>query len=344
MSATPPLSVGLVGFGDAGRGIHAPLLLRAGLQVTVVATSDAGRAAAVAQDLPGARVVPGLEAVLGAGCDLVVLTSPSGVHAEQALACLTAGVPVVVEKPLATDATEAARVAAVAASAGVPLTVFHNRRWDDEQRTLRALLADGALGEVYRFERRWERWRPEPKDRWRENASAAEGGGLLLDLHTHLVDSAVQLFGPVTSVYAEVASHTTAAEDDAFLACTHVGGVRSHLGAMSVAAAPGPRTRVLGTKAAYVATAFEGEVSAFGPADADVDHCGWLVAGEARIPVPVASGEHADFYRLVARALRAGTPMPVDPADAVHTLAVVDAARVSAATRTVAVISTPSFP
>jgi len=340
------LRVGLVGYGSAGRGIHAPLLQAAGLEVALVATRDPGRAAAARADLPSAQVVGDLPAVLGARPDLVVLASPTGVHAEQAVACVRAGVPVVVDKPLAVDAVSAAAVVRAARDAGVPLTVFQNRRWDAEQLTLARLLREGALGEVFRFERRWERWRPVPKDRWRENAPAAQGGGLLLDLGAHLVDSAVQLFGPITSVHAELAARTTPAEDDVFLSCVHARGVRSHLSATSLAGAPGPRTRVLGTRGAYVVTSFEAEETAFGDlADADAEHTGWVVAGAERTAVPREGGEHADLYRAVAAALASGggqAAMPVQPEDAVHVLAVLDAARASAARGTsVAVAGDP---
>jgi predicted dehydrogenase len=315
-----------------------PLLREAGLDVRLVATSDPGRRRQLAEDLPGARPVDSLGDLLARRqeVDVVVLASPSGVHVEQAVAVVDAGLPVVVDKPLATDAAAARRVVEHAERVGVPLTVFQNRRWDAEQLTLRALLKEGRLGEVVRFERRWERWRPQPKDRWRENASAAEGGGILLDLHSHLVDSAVQLFGPVRRVYAEVAAWTTPAEDDAFLAIEHVGGVRSHLGALSLAGAPGPRTRVLGRSGAYVVTTFEAEATAFRDlADADPASCGWLVAGEERTPVPRTPGGHADFYRAVAAAVRRPGAMPVDPRDAVHVLEVIDAARRSAAEHSV---------
>ncbi|MFP5334310.1 MAG: Gfo/Idh/MocA family oxidoreductase [Actinomycetes bacterium] len=328
------MRVGLVGFGDAGRGIHAPLVLRAGGNVGAVLTRDPGRRAAVRSDLPGAAVVGSLDDLFATQPDVVVLASPSGVHAEQALACVVAGVPVVVDKPLATDAAAARRVVDAAEEAGVPLTVFQNRRWDAEHLALRRMIADGTLGEVFRLERRWERWRPEPKDRWRENADPVDGGGLLLDLHTHLVDAAVQLLGPVTSVYAELASRTTRAEDDAFLACTHASGARSHLGALSLSAAPGPRTRVLGTRGAYVATSFEAEPTAFADlADLDGEHCGWVVVGDQRTPVPREPGHHADFYVAVAGAVAGGgqRAMPVQPREAVHVLEVLDAARVSAA-------------
>ena len=334
MSGEQVLQVGLVGYGDAGRGIHAPLLAQAGLAVAVVQTTNPSRIEAARSDLPAARVVGSLDAVLAAAPDLVVLASPTGVHSDQALACVAAGVPVVVDKPLATSAAAARAVVQAAEAAGVPLTVFQNRRWDGEHLALRRLLADGALGDVLRLERRWERWRPTPKDRWRENAPPAEGGGLLLDLGTHLVDSAVQLLGPVTRVYAEITARTTAAEDDVFLACTHASGARSHLGALSLSAAPGPRTRVLGTRAAYVATSFEAEPTAFADlADLDAEHTGWLVVGDERTPVPREHGHHADFYRHVAEVLAGGSGqqrMPVQPGEAVHVLEVLDAARTSA--------------
>jgi predicted dehydrogenase len=333
--------VGLVGYGFAGREFHAPLLRAAGLHVTHVVTADAARRDQVARDLPDARVVSSLEALLlqAGDVDLVVLASPTAVHAAQSMACLDAGLPLVVDKPLGLDAAQANRVVEHARHVGVRLTVFQNRRWDAEQLTLKRLLDEGRLGRVFRFERRWERWRPVPKDRWRERNLPDQGGGLLLDLHSHLVDSAVQLFGPVREVYAELAAHTTAAEDDAFVALGHESGVRSHLSALSVAGAPGPRTRVLGTSGSYVVTSFEDEQTAFRDlADLDADHCGWLVAGESREPVFRAPGEAVDFYRGVAEAVTTGGPMPVDPRDAVHVMAVIDAARASAAERRVVML------
>ena len=69
-----------------------------------------------------------------------------------------------------------------AEASGVPLTVFHNRRYDPEHATVARVVADGLIGTPFRYEMRWERWRPVPKDRWRENASPADGGGILLDL------------------------------------------------------------------------------------------------------------------------------------------------------------------
>src|SRR5690606_12242015 len=126
------------------------------------------------------------------------------------------------------------------------LTVFHNRRWDGDFLTLRGLLADGALGEPYRFESRFDRWRPTPKPGWRELGAPEEAGGLLYDLGSHLIDQALVLFGPVSHVYAELDRRRPGVEvdDDAFVALTHASGTRSHLFMSVLAAQPGPRFRM----------------------------------------------------------------------------------------------------
>ena len=218
------LTAGLVGYGMAGRDFHGDLLRRAGGRVTDVVTGDPERAARAGADWPGVQVHRDLPGLLERSRpDVLVVASPTGLHVEHALAGLEAGIPVVVDKPLAMDHEGAVAVVRRAEETGTPLTVFHNRRWDSEQLTLARVLAEGHLGDVHRFERRWERWRPVPKDRWRENA-VGRGGGLLLDLGPHLVDAAIQLFGPVAAVRAELRALTTPAEDDVFLTLDHASG------------------------------------------------------------------------------------------------------------------------
>lgn len=342
------VNVGLAGYASAGRGIHAPIIAGAGLTLAAVATSNPERRAEVASDFPDAMVVDDLDALLAVeGLDVIVLATPSGSHLEHALKVIASGIPCVVDKPLAVNADDCLTVVDAAERAGVPLTVFHNRRYDPSHTTLATVVADRLAGEPFRCELRWERWRPVPKDRWRENAAAVDGGGIMLDLHSHLIDSAVQLFGPILTVFATVESHTTPAEDDAFLVCRHESGVVSHLGATSVAGAAGPRVRLLGREAAYVQNDFEGEPNVFpDTADLDADHCGWLYRSTEREAVPTTPATQVDFYRAVGAALSAPDPqaaMPVDPRDAVHTLAVIDAARVSAESERVVEVMTPGL-
>jgi predicted dehydrogenase len=328
------VKVGVAGYGMAGRQIHAPLVIAAGHEVAAISTSNPGRRAEATGDHPDAVLVDDLDALLGVpALDLVVLATPTGDHAAHVLAAVRAGVPVVVDKPLATTAEEAAHVVDAASEAGVPLTVFHNRRYDPEYATLEQVVRSGVLGEVRRAELRWERWRTQRREGWRGHADPAGGGGVLFDLGSHLVDGAVHLFGPVETVYAELSSVHSVADDDAFLACRHASGVVSHLGVSSVTAAPGPRTRVLGSEGAFLLNEFEGEPNLYADLAAPNGCAGWLYRGGDREPVPRVDSSQVAFYQRVAAALVADDPqaaMPVDPHDAVHTAAVLDAARRSA--------------
>jgi len=146
MTPVSIIAVGLAGFGSAGRGIHAPLLQEAGMTIAAVSTADPQRVEQVRREVPGARVVADLDALLEvAGLDLIVLATPSGLHARQARQCIGAGIAVVVDKPLATEATQAWGVVDAARGAGVALTIFQNRRFDAEHVAARDTVASGRL-------------------------------------------------------------------------------------------------------------------------------------------------------------------------------------------------------
>ena len=346
-----PVRVGLVGYGLAGAVFHAPLVAATpGLELAAVVTRDPARRAKAAADFPGARLLDAPDALFapGADVDLVVVASPNATHAPLARAAIAAGRHVVVDKPVARTAAEVTALAAAARAAGVVLAPFHNRRWDGDFRTVRRLVADGALGTVLRFESRFDRWRPEPRAGWKEAGGPAEGTGVLYDLGPHLVDQAVTLFGPVESVYAELDRRRpgdAAVDDDAFVALRHASGVRAHLWASAAAAQPGPRFRVMGARAAYVKWGLDPQEAALAagarPGDAGwggepPDRWGALgVEGapgdEAVRPVATERGAYEQFYAGVLAAVRDGAPPPVDPADAAAGLAVIEAAVASAA-------------
>ncbi len=335
------MRVGIIGYGLGGRVFHGRLLAAVPhVRVTDVVTRDPARRAAAVADHPGVTCHDSIDGLLAARPDLAVVASPDAYHAEGALACISAGVPVVVDKPLAPTAAEARRVVRAAESAGVPLTVFHNRRWDADQLTLRRLLAAGDLGDVLRYESRFERWRPAlTPGKWRDTDPT---GGLLTDLGSHLVDQAVTLFGPPTAVYAEVDARRGGAIDDVFLALTHPGGVYAHLWFGALAGAPGPRLRVLGTGGALVIEGLDGQEEALRagrPAGAVAEPPARLQRGDDVEAVAVDSGRWPDFYPAVLAALRGGGPMPVEPWDAVRVLEILDAARGVAADRLAASFS-----
>ncbi len=318
-----------------------------------VVTSSPERQAQVAREHPGARLLARpAELWESAGDhDLVVVATPNDVHASLATEAIDHGLPVVVDKPLAMTSGDAEALVNLSERASTVLTVFQNRRWDSDQLTVARLLAEDRLGTVLRYESRFERWRPEASaGSWRDSTSPELGGGQLLDLGSHLVDQTLVLFGPVTHVYAEVDARRGApSDDDAFLALRHENGVISHLRASAITAAPGPRLRVLGTKAAFVVQELDGQEDALrsGARPDQVPDWGaepesrWgqLVSGEQSAPVPSERGDWPRFYATLVRALRDGGPPPVDPHDAVTTLRILEAARRSAAGREVVALS-----
>jgi scyllo-inositol 2-dehydrogenase (NADP+) len=195
---------------------------------------------------------------------------------------------------------------------------------------------------VFRFESRFEKWRPEPKAGWRESSEPEDAGGILYDLGSHLIDQALVLFGPARTVYAEVDRLRPGArtDDDAFVAITHLSGVRSHLWMSAVAAQVGPRMRVLGTRAAWTKHGLDPQEAALregasptgaGWGDEPESSWGRLAADGEERAVPTEPGDYRQFYHGLARAIRDNAPPPVDPKEALAALEVIEAARRGAA-------------
>ncbi|MER5435834.1 Gfo/Idh/MocA family oxidoreductase [Streptomyces sp. NPDC002588] len=334
-----PLRVGLVGYGMAGAVFHAPLIAATpGLELTAVVTGRAARATAARERYPGIAVLPGLTDMLASRRpDLVVIASPNHVHVEQARMALEAGVHVVVDKPVAPAAAEVRELDRLARERRRVAAAFHNRRWDADFRTLRALLDAGRLGRVQRFESRFERWSPVPSGGWRESGDPATAPGLLYDLGTHLVDQALHLFGPVSRVYAEadVRRAEVEAPDDVFVALRHLGGVVSHLWMSKVAAAPGSRMRVLGSEAAFVAHGLDEQVADPNSPRTGTGQRAVLTRGAEEKPVTLLPGDYPDFYRGIERAIRGECAPPVTLGEAAVVLDVIEKAIMSSRTGTV---------
>src|SRR5919112_3052746 len=181
----------VVGYGLSGSVFHAPLIgADPRYSLDVIATSNAERQKAATSRYPGVRTVHDGDAVLAhaADLDLVVLGTPPATHYPLAKAALEAGLDVVVDKPFAVTSGQGQELIALAERLGRVLTVFQNRRWDGDYLTVKALLEGGVLGEITRFESRFERWSPEVSKAWKAEATAADGGGVLFDLGTHLLD------------------------------------------------------------------------------------------------------------------------------------------------------------
>ena len=349
MSENADLRVGIVGYGLAGAVFHAPLVASTpGMRVAAISVGDAARSAQARRDFPQATIYPTAQELLAAAdtLDLVVIAAPNNAHAPLGIAALEAGLPVVIDKPFAPSAAEAQQVIDTARRIGKLLSVFQNRRWDNDFLTVKRLIAGDMLGKVSRFESRFERFRPEPKaGAWRESDDPSLAGGLLFDLGAHLIDQALQLFGWPQTVYAELAQRRPGArvDDDTFVALRFPGGEVAHLWMSVMPRVFGPRMRVVGAVGVYekygldpqepqLAAGLRPGAAEFGREPREqwgalnTEINGLVVSGA----VESLPGRYEDYYAGVRDALRDGEPAPVDPADSLRVIRVIEAARESA--------------
>ncbi|HEY0661963.1 MAG TPA: oxidoreductase [Lysobacter sp.] len=331
-----PIRVSLIGYGFAGRTFHAPLIQAVpGLSLDFVASRDADK---VHADLPDVEVIDDpVRAATDPRADLVVIASPNDSHAALARAALSAGRNVVVDKPFTLSLAEARELGALAQERGRLLSVFQNRRWDTDYLAIRQAIDDGLVGDVVHLESRIDRFRPQPRQRWREQAGP--GSGILWDLGPHLVDQALQLLGLPDTVQASVAAQREGAQADDW---AHVvlgfGQRRALLHAGMLAAGGSPRFLVHGTRGSVVKRLPDPQevqlIAGLRPGDAQwgVDDDELFVydgSGSAR-RTAVPRGDQSHYYAAIRDALRGRGGNPVPPAQAIAVMAVLEAAMVSA--------------
>lgn len=332
------IRTGLIGFGLGGQAFHAPLIQAVeGLELAAVATS---RAELVHARAPGVAVTDADALIADPTIDLVVISTPNETHAPLSLAALRAGKHVVIDKPFATRLDDAEAIAAAADAVGRLAIPFHNRRWDSDFLTIRALMTEGTLGTLSLFESRWDRFRPALRGNWKDTA---DGGGLLLDLGPHLIDQALLLFGMPDALHADIAAQRIGSPvDDYFEITLHYGSMRAILSAASIVPAPRPRFSIHGELASFVKHGLdpqEGFLRDGGDAGDPrlgverEDQYGALMFGgdtarqETRVP---ERGDYRRFYAGVREAIASGAPPPVKAAEAIAGLRLIGLARRSA--------------
>ena len=330
------LRVGMAGFGLAGRYFHAPLLKGCGLELVAVLTTNAERVEHVQSDFPEAIVVADMQELLSHDLDLVIIASVNSVHVEQAIAALHAGVPTVVDKPMGRNLTETLEILKVSDETGVPVTAFYNRLFDSDSLTIKRVIQENEIGKVFRIDSRFERYRPDlAAQSWREQSSAADGGGLLLDLQSHLVSTALDWFGPAELISASVRSVRGASDDDVVLVLKHESDVDSYLSASAIVGAPGPRIRMLGSNGALVIGELDpqeallraGKVPYEGKWDVSTKSEARIIRGEEVSDLKVEDGNYAQFYALVAGAVAGKNAWPVSKAEIIAVATIIDKAR-----------------
>ena len=338
------IGVALIGYGFVGENFHAPLIdATNGLKLAVISSSNPDK---VHIRFPQVTVANTPEAAIeDSAADLVVIASPNTSHVPLTTAALNAGKHVVCDKPFTITTDEARGLAELAAEKKLLLSVFHNRRWDADFLTLRKLIADKTLGNINFFESHIDRFRPQVRDRWREQAGP--GSGLWYDLGPHMIDQALQLFGPPETVQATIFAQRPGAvtDDYAHVVLGYAQGLQVILHGSMLAAGGSVRFVVHGDVASwtkYGADVQEPQlIAGMRPGDAGwgVDPLNGTVFvgptagrnGAATSSIlPNLTGTYERYYAGIQDAIRGHGPNPVPVEDAILVMAVLEGALESA--------------
>lgn len=330
----------LVGFGHGGRVFHAPLIEHdPRFDLAVIVTRSADRAQAARAAYPAAAVVQDLAEALQAVPDLelAVITTPNATHASLAAAGISSGLHVVVDKPFVVHADDGERLLGEARAAGRVLVPFHNRRWDGDFLAVRSVLGSGSVGRVRLFESSMDSWKPSITKQWKREAGPGDGGGVLYDLGSHLIDQALALFGPAVPVFAELRRDRDRAvsEDGMFLVLRHAGGVTSHLSAGTLVPLARPRFRVTGDTAGLtiVGTDPQEALLAAGMPPSGIPVAAGEGSGRARgllgrdgetEAVSIDPGTYTSFYAGLAAAIEGSGPIPVRAEEALAVVRIIE--------------------
>ena len=336
------LSVGIVGFGISARVFQLPLL--SALPQFRIRAVMSSRPDEVHADLPLAAVTATLPELIAFKPEVIVVTSPTHLHYAMAKTVLEAGIHTVVEKPFVRSAAEGEELVALAKKKGVVLAVFHNRRWDNGFLTIRRLLSEGVIGTPYLYISRFDRIRPSVRSgRWRE--APDQGGGLLFDLGSHLIDQALCLFGAPTMVRADLErQRPESAVDDYFDLTLGFGKIRARLQACSFVHGTYPHLEMHGSTASYRKYGLDPQEAqarsgmhaadpAWGTEPADA--MGLLTANAQGTthehPVPSERGSYEMFYQQLWEAVVRGGKAPVTGEEGLEVIKIIERARGAAA-------------
>jgi predicted dehydrogenase len=329
-----PRQVALIGYGNAGRIFHAPLI--SGVPELALACICSSKPDAVLADWPQVRVVAAPEAVFAdPQMEVVVIATSNASHYPLAKAALLAGKHVVVDKPCTVTLTETEDLLATARAQNRVLTVFQNRRFDADFLALQQVLASGQLGRIVHFESHFDRYRPIVPERWREQA--IPGSGLWFDLGAHLVDQVLQLFGPPDDLQVDLACQREGAQvNDYFHAQlrypTTQPGLRVILHGSALVPSVGPRFVVHGTHGSFVKYGLDVQEDALkaGGRPQWGDTADWgcdPLVGEVTLPTetgtrvtlaPDVSGNYLTYYAQLAAHLQGVQALPTVTPDQVH--------------------------
>jgi scyllo-inositol 2-dehydrogenase (NADP+) len=332
-----PIRTALVGYGSVAEKMHAPLIsVCPNLDFVAIVERNGNRCE---EKYPSVRTFRGLEKLLVEDfADLICITTPNEYHFPMAKQCLLAGKHVVVDKPVTIYSHEAEELEKIAREKDLVCSVFHNRRYDGDFRTLQKLVAENTLGDLVYLESHFDRFRPNVSENWREKD--VPGNGITYDLGSHLIDQIVLLFGKPDSIYADIQKQRkNAIADDYFDISLYYPRFKARVTAGVLVNVPTPKFLILGEKGSYQKFFLDVQEQAFKDGrkpegeDWGVDpeeRWGKLYFESETAAYPTLPGDYRIFYQNVADAILKGTPLQVTLPQTISVLKIIEASFQSA--------------
>ncbi len=318
------VKVGLIGFGTGGEFFHAPFIHAIKMfELTAILerTKDKSKAR-----YPNVKVVRTVEELLVIEeIELIVIATPNDTHFYLAQKALKAGKHVVLDKPFTVTSEECEMLIQLAKKEEKILTVYHNRRFHSDFKTLQALLSKNELGEITEYLACFDRYRPELRPTaWKE--IERPGAGILYDLGSHLIDQVLVLFGKPLAISAELKTERPGAKvTDFFELVMHYKNHKAVLKAGMLVDQPGPVFKVTGTKATYTKYGADPQEALLkaGIMPNDVqwakeleDAWGEVTSEGTSHKVPPLYSDYRDFYWNVYYAIVFGEELEIRPEQA----------------------------
>lgn len=245
------IKVGVVGYGISAKVFHLPFL-HIIPEFEVVSILERTRSESQKQ-FPHVKVVRDIdELVADPTLDLIVITTPNETHLPYATKALENNKHVVLEKPFTITSEEGLQLVEIANRSGKILSVYQNRRYVSDFRTVKEILDKQLLGDVHEYVAHYDRYRAEAKpNAWREEKKP--GSGVLFDLGPHLIDQALCLFGLPESIQADIKMQRPHSRvDDYFDIQLNYPRTKVRLHAGMLVREPGPRFMIHGTKGSFI--------------------------------------------------------------------------------------------
>lgn len=342
-----PIKTAILSFGMSGKVFHAPFIdLHKGFELTGIWERSQSASAAF---YPQARIYRSLEEILAdPSIELVVVNTPTGTHYDFTKQVLLSGKHAVVEKAFTTTVAEAVELNALAEQQQLVLSVFQNRRWDSDFRTVEQIVQEGWLGEIMEAEIHFDRFKDELSPKLHKE-TAAPGAGIVSDLGPHLIDQALHLFGMPQAVFADIRITRPGSQvDDYFEILLYYPLLRVRLKSGYQVREPFPSYVIHGRKGSFLKTRADvQEARLLANEKPNLGNWGTEPISEQgllhtekdgrviREKVPTLQGNYYGYYEGIYQSLRHGKPVQVSAADGIHVMQVIEAARESSRERKV---------